>query len=106
LVRTDRLSAGIRPERRRKHRSRGLQHHGVLLDRLTIVQFQKTMHMNISKIKIVAAGSLTAAFFIAGTLCASAATLNVAASQPSVLLNQPFRVDLQLNTQGDDMNAI
>jgi len=62
--------------------------------------------MNISKIKIVAAGSLTAAFFIAGTLCASAATLNVAASQPSVLLNQPFRVDLQLNTQGDDMNAI
>lgn len=37
---------------------------------------------------------------------ANAASLSVVANRTSVLINQPFRVDISLDTQGDDANAI
>ncbi len=44
--------------------------------------------------------------FFASILIARATTLGVVPNRQSVLLNQPFRVDVSFNTQGDTPNAL
>lgn len=64
------------------------------------------MNKNITKFILAVAIIFSCAVFAAGFSEADAATMAVVANRTSVLLNQPFRIDVSLDTQRDDANAL
>src|SRR5258708_5185850 len=80
------------PQWRWEDRSGRLQHHGVLLDRVTM-----TMQ------KIIVAIGIALSFLPAGSLFA--ATMSVVPAQESVKTGTKFLVTVVLDTQGDKANA-